>query len=173
MSDLVPDNLPEQPHQPDENGVKCPVCGYMVGGTACPRCGNDMVLSALRDACNWILESFPHPTDRPESLREWCAVAGIKLEPGDILIPREFRGSLRCLTCGELLSEGDDLVEHMMGHNPGARKLSMEALRENTEWVPEDREKCPRCGIPVPKMPENVTYPEALCDECAKDEGFM
>ena len=127
--------------------------------------------AALRDACSWILESFPRPTDRPESLREWCAAAGINLEPGDILIPREFRGSLRCLTCGETLSEGEDIVEHMAGHHPGAHKLSMKACRENTEWVPEDREKCPRCGIPVPKMPEGVTYAEALCDECTKAEG--
>ncbi len=129
--------------------------------------------TALVEACGWILESFPHPTDRPESLRGWCEAAGIKLERRDILIPREFRGSLRCLTCGEMLSEGEDVVEHMVGHHPGARKLSMAACRENTEWVPEDREKCPRCGIPVPKMPDNVTYAEALCDECAEAEGLI
>lgn len=30
----------------------------------------------------------------------------------------------------------------------------------------ENQEKCPRCGISIPKMPEDAAYEEKLCNGC-------
>jgi hypothetical protein len=44
------------------------------------------------------------------------------------------------------------------------------------------KEKCPECGISIPKMPEDATYEERLCNECfdigarrwsSMDSGFL